>query len=215
MIVVLDDRNDEGSVRKIRSLRKIRYAIPPPPDTACSRRRTTGCLRAFSVHASQEPIEATLDRAQQTIHLVVGRRIARVKAQHRAILNIHPVQYERVYVNVQVQGGAEALDDLRTSESNRACFRAQGYSDELLAQQRRDREQQEAAEPPAKGPQDTEGALQALMDSDYAEFWTLPHVPDVPVSVLMSAKYDPACGKEGPANHWPVMRSTSGFAWNG
>jgi pimeloyl-ACP methyl ester carboxylesterase len=89
--------------------------------------------------------------------------------------------------------------DLRTGESGLAYLRAQGYSAEALALQRRDREQKAAAAPTAKAPQDTEDrALQALMDSDYAEFRTLPPIPDVPVSVLMSAKFDPTLWKGRP-----------------
>jgi pimeloyl-ACP methyl ester carboxylesterase len=82
--------------------------------------------------------------------------------------------------------------DLRTKESGLAYFRTQGYSADVLAQQEREREQLAAAARASKEPYDGEDrVLQALIDTDYAEFRALPPVPDVPVSLLMSAKFDP------------------------
>jgi pimeloyl-ACP methyl ester carboxylesterase len=83
--------------------------------------------------------------------------------------------------------------DLRTTESGRAYLRAQGYSDEALAQQRRAREQRTAAAASVNEPSDAEStAIQMLGEGDYAEFRTLLQVPDIPISLLMSAKFEPA-----------------------
>jgi hypothetical protein len=67
--------------------------------------------RVHHATAGQEPLEAPIDGAEHPVHLVVGRWIARVKAQRRALLDIHLVQDERMHVDVQVQRGAKALDD--------------------------------------------------------------------------------------------------------
>jgi pimeloyl-ACP methyl ester carboxylesterase len=86
--------------------------------------------------------------------------------------------------------------DLRTTESGRAYLRAQGYSDDDLARQKRERG---AAAARFGDPNDGESTvIQTLGESDYAEFRTLPPLPDVPVSVLMSARFDAGLWTDRP-----------------
>ena len=76
--------------------------------------------------------------------------------------------------------------DLRTEAQDIEYFRAQGYSDEM----RQKRKAELLAGFAGKG-----GEYEAIRESSqsfFKEFRTLPRMPDVPVTILMSARYNPA-----------------------
>lgn len=81
---------------------------------------------------------------------------------------------------------------IRTREGDLAYLRAQGYSEEALRDRRAQRRQMAALVPAVKEPDLGEAKVfQDLFDSDFEEFRALPPTPDVPVTLLMSAKFDP------------------------
>jgi hypothetical protein len=52
-----------------------------------------------------------IDRPDQPVHLVIGRQHRLVEAQDPVLLDIDAVEHERMDVDVQIQRGAEALND--------------------------------------------------------------------------------------------------------
>ncbi len=80
--------------------------------------------------------------------------------------------------------------DIRTKESNLAYFRAQGYSDQVLKQQQSQGQQPAGVPRVVKEPYGEAEVMKHLLDSTFSEFRTLPPVADIPVSLLMSAKFD-------------------------
>ena len=56
-------------------------------------------------------MDTPVDCLEQPVHLVIGRRQRLVESQDPALLDIDAVEHERMHVDVQIQGSAEALND--------------------------------------------------------------------------------------------------------
>ena len=56
-------------------------------------------------------MDTPIDGPEQSIHLLIGWRHRLVEPQDPALLDIDAVEHERMDVDVQIQGGAEALND--------------------------------------------------------------------------------------------------------
>jgi len=51
----------------------------------------------------QQPMDAPIDRGEEAVHLVIGRRHRLVELQDPAVLNVDPVEHERMHMDVQEQ----------------------------------------------------------------------------------------------------------------
>jgi pimeloyl-ACP methyl ester carboxylesterase len=81
--------------------------------------------------------------------------------------------------------------DLRTEAEDIEYFRAQGYTPEQRVKRKADLRASFAGTGEF-------AAIRVTGEGFFKEFRTLPPVPDVPVTVLMSARYDPATWKTSP-----------------